>query len=83
MRPPLSLDHFGWVVLANVEIEMGQANEKIARVQDAYVASASESWLESIERSLAQMKEYQVAKLRTRSTNASLTFLPPGRSQEA
>lgn len=47
---------------ANVKIEMGQANEKIARVQDAYVASASESWLESIERSLAQMKEYQVAR---------------------
>lgn len=42
---------------------MGQANEKVARVQDAYVASASESWLESLERSLAQMKEYQVAKL--------------------
>lgn len=39
---------------------MGQANEKVARVQDSYVASASESWLESLERSLAQMKEYQV-----------------------
>ena len=40
---------------------MGQANEKIARVQDSYVVSASESWLESMERSLAQMKEYQVS----------------------
>ena len=39
---------------------MGQANEKIARVQDNYVQTASESWLESMERSLAQMKEYQV-----------------------
>lgn len=41
---------------------MGQANEKIARIQDAYVASASESWLESLERSLAQLKEYQVRR---------------------
>jgi hypothetical protein len=41
---------------------MGQANEKIARVQDSYVAAASESWLESLERSLAQMKEYQVGE---------------------
>jgi hypothetical protein len=39
---------------------MGQANEKVARVQDSYVQAASESWLESLERSLAQMKEYQV-----------------------
>lgn len=39
---------------------MGQGNEKIARVQDSYVASATETWLESLERSLAQMKEYQV-----------------------
>ncbi|KAL0637021.1 hypothetical protein Q9L58_004003 [Maublancomyces gigas] len=47
--------------------KMGQANEKIARVQDAYVASASESWLESIERSLAQMKEYQAARRKLES----------------
>lgn len=40
---------------------MGQANEKVARVQDSYVAAASESWLEALERSLAQMKEYQVS----------------------
>ena len=39
---------------------MGHANEKIARLQDSYVAKASESWLESLERSLTQMKEYQV-----------------------
>jgi len=39
---------------------MGQANEKVARVQDSYVQAASESWMESLERSLAQMKEYQV-----------------------
>lgn len=39
---------------------MGHANEKVARVQDSYVAAASETWLETMERSLAQMKEYQV-----------------------
>jgi hypothetical protein len=44
---------------------MGQANEKVARVQDSYVQTASESWLESLERSLAQMKEYQVCLTRS------------------
>ena len=39
---------------------MGQANEKIARLQDTYVSKASETWLESLERSLTQLKEYQV-----------------------
>ncbi|TGZ84601.1 BAR-domain-containing protein [Ascodesmis nigricans] len=48
-------------------IMMGQANENIARVQDSYVASASESWLESLERSLAQMKEYQAARRKLES----------------
>lgn len=46
---------------------MGQANEKIARVQDSYVQAASESWLESMERSLAQMKEYQAARRKLES----------------
>lgn len=39
---------------------MGRANERIARIQESYVAHATTSWLESLERSLAQMKEYQV-----------------------
>jgi hypothetical protein len=39
---------------------MGRANERIARVQETYLANATTSWLESLERSLAQMKEYQV-----------------------
>jgi len=46
--------------MLTLKLEMGQANEKIARVQDSYVAAASESWLESLERFLTQMKEYQV-----------------------
>lgn len=39
---------------------LGRANERIARMQESYVANATSSWLESLERSLAQMKEYQV-----------------------
>ena len=39
---------------------MGRANERIARAQETYVANATSGWLESLERSLAMMKEYQV-----------------------
>lgn len=39
---------------------LGRTNERIGRVQETYVANATTSWLESLERSLAQMKEYQV-----------------------
>ena len=39
---------------------MGRTNERIGRIQESYVANATSSWLESLERSLAQMKEYQV-----------------------
>ena len=42
---------------------MGRANERIARTQEVYVANATNGWLESLERSLAMMKEYQVHKL--------------------
>jgi len=38
----------------------GRANEDIARIQDNYVSAATSTWLESLERSIAQMKEYQV-----------------------
>lgn len=41
---------------------MGRANENLARKQEAYVAHATTTWLESLERSLAQMKEYQAAR---------------------
>ena len=40
---------------------MGRTNERIGRIQESYVANATTSWLESLERSLAQMKEYQVS----------------------
>jgi hypothetical protein len=44
-------------------VGIGRTNERIARIQENYVANASHTWLESLERSLAQMKEYQVGLL--------------------
>ncbi|KAF2463735.1 BAR-domain-containing protein [Lindgomyces ingoldianus] len=41
---------------------LGRANERLARVQETYVSSATSTWLEGLERSLAQMKEYQNAR---------------------
>ncbi|TGO47256.1 hypothetical protein BOTNAR_0535g00080 [Botryotinia narcissicola] len=46
----------------NCLIAMGRTNERISRQQDTYVVDATSSWLESLERSLAQMKEYQSAR---------------------
>lgn len=43
-------------------IAFGRVNERIARLQETYVNNATSSWLESLERSLAQMKEYQAAR---------------------
>lgn len=45
---------------ADPMLGMGRTNERIGRIQETYVANATTSWLESLERSLAQMKEYQV-----------------------
>ncbi|KAL5430794.1 hypothetical protein PMIN05_009959 [Paraphaeosphaeria minitans] len=41
---------------------LGRANERLARVQETYVQGATSSWLEGLDRSLAQMKEYQNAR---------------------
>ncbi|KAI7505967.1 BAR-domain-containing protein [Hortaea werneckii] len=41
---------------------LGRANERIARIQETYCANATSSWLESIERSLVQMKEFNEAR---------------------
>ncbi|ESZ90788.1 hypothetical protein SBOR_8817 [Sclerotinia borealis F-4128] len=46
----------------NCLIAMGTTNDRISRQQDTYVHDATSSWLESLERSLAQMKEYQAAR---------------------
>jgi hypothetical protein len=44
----------------NCLISMGRTNEKISAIQETYVAESTATWLESLERSLAMMKEYQV-----------------------
>ena len=41
---------------------LGRANERIARMQETYCANATSSWLESVDRSMIQMKEYQAAR---------------------
>ncbi|KAI1499569.1 hypothetical protein F5X99DRAFT_419813 [Biscogniauxia marginata] len=43
-------------------IAMGTANERIAGIQEGYVAHATSYWLEGLERSLAMMREYQSAR---------------------
>ncbi|KAF3482431.1 uncharacterized protein GIQ15_05190 [Arthroderma uncinatum] len=40
----------------------GRTNERISRIQEQYVMAATSSWLESLERSLNQLKEYQAAR---------------------
>lgn len=46
----------------------GRTHERLARMQESYIVQATSSWLESLDRSVAQMKEYQAArkKLETR-----------------
>ncbi|AEO63085.1 uncharacterized protein THITE_2107948 [Thermothielavioides terrestris NRRL 8126] len=56
----------------NCLITMGRANERISAIQEAFVAEATTSWLESLERSLAMMKEYQAA--RKKLENRRLTY---------
>ncbi|KAH8652082.1 hypothetical protein BX600DRAFT_386758 [Xylariales sp. PMI_506] len=46
----------------NCLLAMGQGNERVAGLQETYVAHATSYWLESLERSLAMMKEYQSAR---------------------
>ena len=41
-------------------IAMGRSNERIGRIQEGYISKATSSWLDSLERSVAQMKDYQV-----------------------
>lgn len=44
----------------NCLIEMGRANEQVANIQEQYANDATRYWLDSVERSVAMMKEYQV-----------------------
>lgn len=59
---------------------MGRTNERIGRIQETYVAHATSSWLESLERSLAQMKDYQVCQSYM-SNRASLTIKQTARKK--
>ncbi|KAJ5941399.1 hypothetical protein N7516_001567 [Penicillium verrucosum] len=43
-------------------ITFGRTEERIARIQESYIAQATSSWLESLERSLTQMKDLQHAR---------------------
>ncbi|KAJ5795106.1 hypothetical protein N7457_001705 [Penicillium paradoxum] len=43
-------------------IMFGRTEERIARIQESYIAQATSSWLESLERSLTQMKDLQHAR---------------------
>ncbi|KAJ5223610.1 hypothetical protein N7468_008152 [Penicillium chermesinum] len=43
-------------------IMFGRTEERIARIQEGYITQATSSWLESLERSMTQMKEYQQAR---------------------
>jgi hypothetical protein len=51
----------------NCLITMGRANERISAMQETFVTEATTTWLESLERSLAMMKEYQVGLSRKSS----------------
>ncbi|KAI1377069.1 BAR-domain-containing protein [Hypoxylon crocopeplum] len=56
----------------NCLVAMGRANERLAGIQETYVAHATSYWLEGLERSLAMMKEYQSA--RKKLENRRLTY---------
>jgi len=70
----------------NCLISMGRANEKIARTQESYVANATTGWLESLERSLAMMKEYQTARKKLESRrlayDASLSKMQKAKKED-
>lgn len=53
---------------SNQCLVFGRTQERLARSQESYIMDATNSWLESLERSMVQMKEYQAArkKLETR-----------------
>ncbi|KAB5550798.1 hypothetical protein GE09DRAFT_150106 [Coniochaeta sp. 2T2.1] len=70
----------------NCLVAMGRANERIAGLQEHFVADATATWLESLERSLAMMKEYQASrkKLENRrlAYDASMTKMQKARRDD-
>ena len=68
------MDDTGRKTFANLSscfLVMGRANEQIAGIQENYSAQATSYWLESLERNLAMMKEYQVSCLKAPSIPAT------------
>lgn len=56
----------------NCLIAMGRGNDRVANIQEQFAADASSFWLESLERSLAMMKEYQAARKKLESRRLAL-----------
>ncbi|PKS11098.1 hypothetical protein jhhlp_002859 [Lomentospora prolificans] len=51
----------------NSLIAVGRTNERLASIQEQYTADITASWLESLNRSLAMMKDYQAARKKLES----------------
>ncbi|KAK4207755.1 hypothetical protein QBC37DRAFT_379756 [Rhypophila decipiens] len=70
----------------NCLIALGRGNERVAAIQDNFVSEATTTWLESLDRSLAMMKEYQAArkKLENRrlAYDASITKMQKARRDD-
>ena len=47
-------------ITLTIYLVFGRAEERLSRIQESYASEASSTWLESLERSLAQLREYQV-----------------------
>ncbi|PSR76454.1 BAR domain-containing protein [Coniella lustricola] len=56
----------------NCLIEMGRANDHVAQLQEQYAADATSCWLDSVERSVATMKEYHNARKKLESRRLAL-----------
>lgn len=48
-------------------VSFGRTHERIARAQETFTAKGTSTWLESTERSLVQMKEYQAGRKKLES----------------
>jgi hypothetical protein len=58
----------------NCLITMGRANERISAIQESFVNEATATWLESLERSLVTMREYQVSSILPQHESLSSTL---------
>ncbi|KAJ4389549.1 hypothetical protein N0V93_007019 [Gnomoniopsis smithogilvyi] len=56
----------------NCLIEMGRSNDQLATIQEQYTNDATKYWADSLERSVAMMKEYQAARKKLESRRLAL-----------